>query len=622
MNVSRSRFWSWVAGGALVAGITLALNVAVSDVRMEADLTQDQRFTLPPAVGRICSNLSDTCRITVYLSDPMPSYLRHLSRSVSTRLKEMNRFADGKIEWEFVDPGQDQELLKKLADLKLQPLSLQDVRGGEAVAGVYWMTMVFRHGKEIATLPLTDLGQDILKEERTLASLPGFIAARLLRVTQPDISVGIVSDKKLPPQNPMNPQQQQEAMDGLKGLRDRLATHCRVKDVTLKNGVPVPDDVKALVLFRPENLADVDLYQVDQYLMRGGRVIVLHDSRSMLDFDREQAIGMGLQQGNFAPRAVTSGMDAWLTHYGMKPDAGVLLDKACFQSQRLGRQQVTGPGGVPMFVMTPVTSDMPALMNVIESDKDGKATGQVDATELCLTGIAQLGFLAPSPFTVESASFSATHKGGNLTTLVSSSPNAWVSDAKDTLPFSVTPPTEGLARRPLVMRASGRLRSFFAEKDVPIAGETVPDAPKPPRGLEESQPGNDPQLWVVADADFAFDVWPQVLGQRLGAIGGARALVNTSVMLLNMVDASILGPEMVEIRRPRLADRSVDEARVKEDRESILFNNIALMPLALVAFGIVVFIWRKAQTFVPSHRAAAVSTAPVASEGESGGAST
>ena len=523
----------------------------------------------------------------------------------------MNRYADGKIEWEFVDPGQDQDLLKKLSELKLQPLSLQDVRGGEAVAGVYWMTMVFRHGKEIATLPMTDIGQDILKEERALAALPGFISARLLRVTQPDVSVGIISDKKVPPQNPQNPGQPQEGMDGLKGFRDRLATHCRVKDVSLKNGVPVPDDVKALILFRPEAFTEVEVYQLDQYLMRGGRVIVMHDSVSVLDFDREQPISAGLQQGNFVPRAVKTGIDDWLTHFGMKPSAGALLDKACFQSQRLGRQQVVGPGGVPMYVMAPVNTDLPALINVIESDKDSNSTGQVDATELCLTGISQLGFLAPSPFEVNSDAFAKTHPRGKLTTLVSSSSNAWVIDAKDAIPFAVAPPTEGFARRPLVMRANGRLKSYFAGKDVPVAGDVAPEAPKLPPGLDDSKEGINPQLWVIADADFAFDVWPTLFGQRLGAITGARALVNSSVMLLNMVDASILGPEMVEIRRPRLADRSVDEVKVKADRDKILFNNIALMPLALIAFGIVVFIIRKAQTFVPSHRSVAVATAPI-----------
>jgi hypothetical protein len=73
-------------------------------------------------------------------------------------------------------------------------------------------------------------------------------------------------------------------------------------------------------------------------------------------------------------------------------------------------------------------------------------------------------------------------------------------------------------------------------------------------------------------------------------------------MVMNMVDVAALGSDLVEIRRQRLIDRSIDEAKVKKERGEILFLNIALMPLVFVVFGLLWWVFRSLQTFVPSPR--------------------
>ena len=71
---------------------------------------------------------------------------------------------------------------------------------------------------------------------------------------------------------------------------------------------------------------------------------------------------------------------------------------------------------------------------------------------------------------------------------------------------------------------------------------------------------------------------------------------------MNIVDVASLSGDLVDIRRARLIDRTVDADKVKADRTTIVLTNVLLIPAVLIAFGFVWWLVRAAQTFVPSPR--------------------
>ena len=76
----------------------------------------------------------------------------------------------------------------------------------------------------------------------------------------------------------------------------------------------------------------------------------------------------------------------------------------------------------------------------------------------------------------------------------------------------------------------------------------------------------------------------------------------SSSMVMNMVDVAALGSELVEIRAAK-AHRPLDRrSQGQEGPDQILFLNIALMPLVFVVFGLLWWMFRSLQTFVPSPR--------------------
>lgn len=617
MNDNKVHFWIWVTLGVLAVGTTISLNYGLVPATAQYDLTQDARYTIPPALKRIAERLKEPDRqrepmkITVYLSDSLPRYLEHLPRTITTRLNEVRQASDNLVEFEFVDPKDDTDLMGELKEkFKIEPMQLQDFRGGEAVMGTYYLAMLFRYKKEVEPLLLKDVGAELLKEERTLAVLPGLLATRLLKVMTPaeDVVVGIVSDKKTPP---AQGQQQPKPSDGLDPLRDRLKAHVNVKDVALKGAGPIAPDIKTLILYKPEGLTPPDVFQLDQFMMRGGRVIVLLDTYSAIDFDRVPQINQALQSGKFSLRPIETGLKDWLAFYGMDVLPGVVMDR---MNHKMVRTEPVPGTPIPRQEIV----DIAGLLNVRDLDSDKKSTGQLDQSEMTLAGIGALAFLLPTPMQVDQDAFARNNPGAALSVLARSSKESWiVKDVGENVPMlrATPPPREEWGSTVLVARATGPLRSYWADKEIPARPNMPPNDSRQSDASKLTMAKDNPaQLWVIADSDFAHEVWPRLFGGNplmdpRGALA-AQGMGVSSSMVLNIVDVAALGSELVEIRRQRLIDRSVDAEKVKEKRGSILFTNIALMPLVFIGFGLLWWMFRSLQTFVPSPRQPVTVPAP------------
>jgi ABC-2 type transport system permease protein len=595
---NRGRYWlAWTFGLAVV-GVAGAINYVLLPVEKRFDLTEDRRYTLPAPLIKIAEKLdrNEPVKVTVYLSESLPQVISHLAKALQTRLGEIRRASNGGLEYEFVDPKEDADLIQRLEkEDQIKAYPIPDVRNGTQTFGNYYLSLVLRRGDKKEVAQLAELNYDLVKEESTLSALSAFLAARLVKLTADEASaIGIVSDKKPVPAQPGQPG---EPKDFLDSVRKSLSLRATVQDVVLKNGLEVPKNIKALVVHRPEGLTDLELFQIDQFMMRGGGVIVLYDNWSAFDVDRFQTIQTALQSQSFSLREVKSGMNEWLAHYGFRIQPGLVHDRSNFTSQML----VRGPQGLPMMQ----TLTLAGVVNVKAFDADKKPTGQIDEAEPSVAGLSGIPFILPAPMQTDSnAEFALRHPGASLSAILRTSPEAWaVTDVKETLPMSnVAPPArEQWGSFVLAGRATGTLKSYFAGKPAPTR-EGAPTPATSPEIVAQAAADKPAQLWVIADSDFASDIWTNVFGRSMGNMALAQSLGRSQSMLMNVVDVAALGGGLVELRRPRLLDRSVDAEKVKEDRSTILFLNIWMMPAVLVVFGLLRWWWRTASTFVASPR--------------------
>ncbi len=366
-----------------------------------------------------------------------------------------------------------------------------------------------------------------------------------------------------------------------------------MRPIELKDGTaPVPDNIDLLLIAGPNQIPDATQYRIDQFLMRGGRIIFLIDGIRLPE-------GGGLQAF-----PVDSGLQDLLAHYGVRVQKSLLLDRvnatASFSS---GYVRYTVP--YPYWVRTvpdllnaehPITNRLESL--VLPWVAPLEVDLEIDAGDP-LAHIAELersqrealaermGVELPEDSTEvapeEGAASEPSESEAPLRTasvMARTSPGAWtVSGYYDLNPQQrFAPPEGGTSSQITAVSVSGRFESFYTDREVPSfapAGEegeeSITAAPDEVPLLESP----DTRIIVVGNALFATD---QFLAQ----------FPANSVFLLNAIDWMTLGDKLITIRSRGATDRPLRELS-DAAKSTIKAVGILGTPILVIAFGLVRF---------------------------------
>ena len=207
-------------------------------------------------------------KLTAYISDrdSLPENMADLAETVREVDTELNDDAPGRFELEVVDPWKDARSLdekQRAAEALFEKTGVRPLRG--ATTDFYaWLVIEVGDEREYVELykPSGSVGKADLKTavEGSLKRLvPGFLP-----------TVGIVSPTPPRPANPM--MMQQQPPDAFQVTREVLAESFEVEQVTLASGIG--RDVDILLVLQPGDLSEAALYELDQFVMRGGRLVL------------------------------------------------------------------------------------------------------------------------------------------------------------------------------------------------------------------------------------------------------------------------------------------------------------------------------------------------------------
>ncbi|MDP5072215.1 MAG: Gldg family protein, partial [Congregibacter sp.] len=340
-----------------------------------------------------------------------------------------------------------------------------------------------------------------------------------------------------------------------------------------------------LMVMAPEALSPPALFAIDQYLMRGGTVIIASSGRSI------EAQGTALNLRN-----VDSGLQPWLAHQGVQITDTVVLDErhAAFPVPVLRRV-----GGYEFRDMQFV--DYPYLLDIRD---DG-----LNAEHPITQGLPNLTVGWASPITLD------TPVGISSKELLRSSSKAWFSDATDVMPStdssinssatnaaasSASSPTSSLTkasfsgagiarqRATIAVVLEGEFSSFFAAvpESSPVlnqAGQTRDAAVEPPSTALISKSPAAARLILVSSNDFASD---QVLSGIIAASG--TQYFGPLEFLMNAVDWALQDSSLMKIRSRAHFNRSLP-ALPQSSQASIEYANYGA---ALVFLLLIYGLWR------------------------------
>ncbi len=357
-------------------------------------------------------------------------------------------------------------------------------------------------------------------------------------------------------------------------LQSFLTSDFDVTTDDLKSGV-VPSKADLLVVVDPIDLDDLQVFAIDQFLMKGGTVVV-----STAAFVTQPV------EGRLEASARTSGLVDWLKHQGVEVGESLVMDP---QNSAFPVPITREVGGFSFQDL--VMLDYPYFIDV-------RGEGLNEDSPIN-TGIPQITFSWASPVGV------AEREGIVVTPLLRSSPASWLSQDTNIMPrysedgVSAFSPVGEQGSHNLGVVLEGRFESYYADKVSPLltAEQDKDDADSDPEagssqddalslGVLSSVIGRSPEaarLLVFGSNDFLADETMRMLGSADGTVYG-----NSVQMLTNVVDWALEDQNLIGIRSRGNFNRTLPGMEVGEQSMLEYFN----YALALLGVFVVMFVFR------------------------------
>ena len=283
MKISSKLFYRWlpamkagrwrllIAAGLLLVGL-VAFNVLSSLLPLRLDITEGRVFTLSEGSHKLLANLEHPITLRFYHSQSLeniPIPLQTHARRVRGLLRTYQSHSKGKVKVELIDPKPDTQEEEWALRYGLTPS--QSPAGNRLFFGL----VVLQQRRE-AVLPFLD--------PRRESSLEYDISETIVRVTRESLPrVMVVSFLPVAGVN---------YGAGLPALNkpawafiSELSKNYQVENVRAGELMAAPQDVDLMLVIHPksESMSPRSLYAIDQYLLAGGKLVVLLDPLSTKD---------------------------------------------------------------------------------------------------------------------------------------------------------------------------------------------------------------------------------------------------------------------------------------------------------------------------------------------------
>lgn len=316
------KLWSSVVGVIAVAAILVGANMLsdrfLQNVRL--DLTQQHLYTLSSGTRRILANLKEPITLKLFYSRELgaaaPAYGAYADR-VRAMLREYAADAHGKLQLQFLDPEPFSDTEDRALAYGLQGVPLN--QGGEQV---YFGLA----------------GTNLLDDQRTIA----FFQSDRERFLEYDLTkliyelsgpkravVGVMSS--LPLEGDPRMMMMGHSGGGPWVSMLELQQSFTMRSVPLDAQVIDPD-IQVLIVAQAQGLKAPTLYAIDQFVMRGGRLLAMVDPHSEAEAAQPDPSGMPKQDTGsdlaklfdawgiaFDPKFVVGDLDgAWRVRVGQQ----------------------------------------------------------------------------------------------------------------------------------------------------------------------------------------------------------------------------------------------------------------------------------------------------------------
>jgi ABC-type uncharacterized transport system involved in gliding motility auxiliary subunit len=480
-----------VALAVLFIGVTILITFVLRGARI--DLTESKLYSIAPGTQRIVSSLQEPINLYFFFSQEASAespQLRAYAQRVRELLEEMAERSKGKVKLTTVDPKPFSEDEDRAAEFGLQAVPL-GARSDSLYFGLAGTNST--DGREVIAFFQPDK-EEVLEYD---------VASLIHRLGNPKKPVvGVISALPVEGQFDQQSGRMNPGWASVAQLHEQMQVRSLAPDVGA-----IEQDVSLLLVVHPKELPPKTLYAIDQFVMRGGKLLAFVDPQSENDPAGQQGGPMSM-----VPRGSTLPLlDAW----------GVAFDQG----------KVLGDRGLGLTVSLRQGEPPSQHVAIVGLNRESMNTKDVVTSTLDSINVMTAGALTKKEgATVE---FEPLLQSSTDSELLPVMRLAFLPDSRSLLE-DFKPTGE---RYVVAARVHGKLKSAYPN-GAPEGAE---------KGEHKAESAGDADLIVVADTDVLADpLWVRtqnVFGQHF-----ATAWANNGDFVANAVDNLAGSGDLISIR--------------------------------------------------------------------------
>jgi gliding motility-associatede transport system auxiliary component len=482
--------------------ILVAVNFLVSRVPARVDLTDGDLYTLSPGTKKILRALQSPVKVKLYVSqgEGVPVPLRGFAQRVEDTVREFKQAAGSNLIVERYNPKPDSE---EEDAAQLDGIEPQQLFTGEQ----FYLGIAVSQLDRKQAIPAVSPQRERLLEYDLIRAIA--------RVGNPERQkIGLMAGLPVLGEK-FNPFTRQSSEPWV--LANELKREFDVKEVPI-GAKEIDKDINVLLLIHPRDAQPQTEYALDQFVLRGGKLIAFVDPYAY--FDQNPTMP------GVPPEPSSSTLPTLFKAWGLTMDPGKVVSDVVF-----------GSGGGQRYTPTVLSLNRTAF------SRDDIVTGQIETLLYAFGGA----------FDVK------PQEGLKVTELLRSSPNSMLVDNADATKSgdeatkAFKPSGKSM---PLALRLTGKFKTAFPD-GLKEGDKPVPNTPQ----LRESTGEN--SVIVVADVDLLAD------GAAVDVqdVFGRKVVVPSNGNLafaMGMVEQFAAGDEFISLRSRAGAFRPLTVVRELE----------------------------------------------------------
>ncbi|TAD83721.1 MAG: gliding motility-associated ABC transporter substrate-binding protein GldG [Bacteroidetes bacterium] len=561
----------WIGAGLLG---TLALIYASSFLPGRADLTAEGRYTLSPATKQLLAGLQAPVTVTVLLQgSQLPAGFTRLAMSTQAFLAQCERQNPANFRFRFVNPDQfvTDSVLFPLNDsakqgwLKANAIKqTEQVESGTKAVFIYPLALVEYDGgfapvnllQGQGNKGFLNPGANLLQSEvinNAEAQMEYQFASSVASLVQNRIPIVAYSIGNGQPQGP-------ETYD----LNTTLQAKYRFFLLNLNTEPFISDSIKALLMVKPTlPFTDLQKLKLDQYLMRGGRLLLAVDQ---LNAGMDTLMANGSQLTAFSRNL---NLDDLLFKYGVRINNDLVQDR---QADMLP-QNVGSVGGQPQIELLPWP-----YFPLLYSSTNHPIAKNLDAVVMQF------------PNSIDTVKAEGIEK--NI--LLASSNTSRVEGAPALVSVNVLKQNDNAsayqqAYVPLAVLLEGRFKSLYANRMGPAQIDSMQAAGRP--FLTTGSAAG--KVLVTGDADWVLNGVTRKGPLPMGVNPYTQYQFANKDFLLNSLEYLTDETGIMATRGKSFTLRVLDPKRLETQKQYWQWFNIGLPLLLLLLLAAVLGFWRR-----------------------------